>query len=134
MELSDLVGSHMLSGVDELNERIEQYRNCYEDCQVLRFVLDGKTYKATEDPRDGYRSCLRDIAIVDEQVKNNFPAVSVVCSVREKDKFGEVRILEMRDSANSELILEVGTENLDDYYPAFIANWYPEKMDVNKPA
>ncbi len=52
MELKDLVGEHELSGVDTTRERVKKY-GAYEDCEVVRFVIDGKTYKATEDPDAG---------------------------------------------------------------------------------
>ena len=64
MELKDLVGEHELSGVDTTTERVKPYGDYYE---VVRFVIDGKTYKATEDPNDGYRSYLKELEVTDEK-------------------------------------------------------------------
>jgi hypothetical protein len=30
------------------------------------------------------------------------------------------------------VILEVGTDNNDDYYPSFVSSWKPENMAVNR--
>ena len=64
MELKDLVGLHELSGVDTTTEMIETWGENY----VVRFVLDGKTYKAIEDPEDGYRSHCKDLEVCDEEL------------------------------------------------------------------
>ena len=54
MELQELVGLHKLSGVDMSNEKIkEEWGDSFEDCQVINFILDKKTYTAIEDPSDG---------------------------------------------------------------------------------
>jgi hypothetical protein len=76
MELKDLVGLHELSGVDTTIEKVEQYRDHYENVDVVRFVLDGKTYKVIEDPVDGYRSYCKDLQVCHEKVSNTFPSKS----------------------------------------------------------
>jgi len=55
MELKDLAGEHILTGVDFENETIEKY------CEAVNFILDNETYTAIQDPNDGYRSCMREI-------------------------------------------------------------------------
>ena len=52
------------------------------------------------------------------EVKNTFPAVK----------------LELLDCKTGKTVLEVGTENTDDYYPCFVANWSPENMACNQSA
>ncbi len=83
MELKDLIGLHELSGVDMETKQIENYNN--DDAQVIRFVLDGKTYIATEDPNDGYRSTCNDLEVSDEPVKNTFSAHKVMGTMMRDD-------------------------------------------------
>jgi hypothetical protein len=35
------------------------------------------------------------------------------------------------DRTTNKLVLEVGTENIDDYYPGFVGRFHPENMAVN---
>jgi len=129
MELKDLVGLHKLSGVDMLSENIkETWGDGYEDSQVVRFILDGVTYSAIENPEDGYRSTMREIKKDSGEVRNKFPEQEVFC-VYDGDESDLLRILNVN---TSEEILVVGTDNIDDYYPGFIRYWNPENMDINK--
>lgn len=134
MELTDLVGKHKLSGVDMLNESIEStWGGRFEDCQVVRFILDGVTYSAIEDPNDGYRSSMEEIRIDSGVVTNTFPEQEVLCVYVDKDCHeGDTDILEVRNINTGETILRIGTENTDDYYPSFACEWNPENMDINK--
>ncbi len=125
--LESLVGEHVLTGVDSEQTRQEC---AYEDATALRFVLDGRIYVATEDPEDGYRSCLGGIAIVDgPPVVNVFPPCRVVGSMLESSSD---EILELRDVSTGKVVLEVGTSDTDDYYPSFVGNFTPESMAVNQ--
>lgn len=119
--LESLVGEHELSGVDMSVES-----NGYEDASVCRFVLDGKAYTATEDPDDGYRSYLGTLQEGGE-VKNSFPAQRVLCYMRG----GSDETLVFRDVVTGKEVLEVGTDNTDDYYPSFVAHFQPQNMAIN---
>lgn len=56
----------------------------------------------------------------------------MVARIRTKGEYsGTDDVLELLDVANGKLILEVGTSNVDDYYPGFVATWTPENMAVN---
>jgi hypothetical protein len=130
MELKDLVGEHSLSGVEFGKGPRDPYD--YEDPNTMTFVLDGVAYRVTEDPSDSYHSSMRDIEIVDATVSNTFAPVKVVGRHRTSSKYsGEDDVLELIDAANGEVILEVGTSNLDDYYPCYEAGFYPDRMAVN---
>ena len=115
MELYDLKGMHTLSGVEYIEDGI-------------RFVLDGHTYQANEDPEDGYRSCLRDIALCDASVQFRFEPVNVLCRMDESD---DDEILEFIDTGNGKTILRIGTADFSDYYPMCVMEWKPEKMAYN---
>ena len=132
MELKELVGEHMLDAVDFSTEQFNIFGSRFEDCQVMRFRLDGVVYVAVEDPNDGYRSMMNDIYTSNEVVKNTFPPVKVVCRHRENGRSGDVDdILEIIDVVTGKTIVEVGTENTDDYYPCFVASFSPENLAHN---
>jgi hypothetical protein len=134
MELKDLIGLHKLSGVDMNSESIKDtWGDNYEDCQVIRFVLDKKTYSAIEDPEDGYRSCMREIREDSAKVENTFAPQAVFCNYVNKGDYSEnADILEFQDVKTGKTLLRVGTDNTDDYYPQFICEWIPENMSINE--
>lgn len=134
VELKDLVGEHILSGVDFLSELTNKdWRPENEHCQVIRFCLDGKIYTAIEDPDDGYRSCMDDIFIdEDASMKNTFEGVKVRAVWEMGDGRETSNILALIDAETGEAVLEVGTGNTSDYYPYFVASFHPEAMSINK--
>jgi hypothetical protein len=147
MEVKDLTGEHILTGVDMENEDIEEYGGIFADCQVINFVLDGKTLSAIEDPTDGYRSSMKDlkeayknpsaadsfrrsiflISISPFFVKNMFPECRVVGKIRD----GQPDVIEFIDIVTGREVLSVGTDTTDDYYPSFVAEFLPENMTIN---
>jgi hypothetical protein len=135
IKLESLAGEHELTGVDYIAS--EELKSNYEwsgpyNGQVIRFVLDGKTYTAREDDNDGYRSAMEDL-VEGGVCKNQFAPQRVLCSIRTEGEYGSKDdVLEMRDIATGKLVLEVGTDNTDDYYPSFVANFKPENMACNQ--
>ena len=127
--LESLVGQHTLTGVDF---ETQTFNNGYRDeyCQVVNFVLDGETYTASEDPDDGYRSCMREIKKSNNVVKNMFASCNVIGTMRVPD-YGTSEIIDLTDSITRKVVLSVGTENTDDYYPMWVADFTPENMAVN---
>lgn len=137
VELKDLVGKHVLSGVDYFNDKIASGWDDerFEDCQVLNFVLDGKGYSAIENPSDGYRSMMREVRVIDPTlVSNRFPPIEVFAVYRDVARGGydSADLLYLYDIANAKLVLSVGTDRSDDYYPSFIAEFTPENMSTNQ--
>lgn len=133
MELTDLIGEHVLSGVDFSNEDVLTWGENYEPCQVMRFRLDGVVYQVVEDPSDGYRSSMRDITTSDVPIKNEFEGVRVVGRHDTGDAHDRNDILVLMDIVSGKDVLWCGTSNFDDYYPSFVANFTPENMAVNQP-
>ncbi len=128
IELKDLVGPHKLSGVDVSNVNVKnEYGGEMEDCQCISFVIDGKTCTAIENPDDGYRSSMREIRVNLAPLKNTFEPIDVICRYKTDH---ESDILEIIDVKNDKVVLEVGTDNTDDYYPYFVCNWIPENLSV----
>lgn len=121
VELESLVGKHILSGVD---------LGTQGEASTIVFLLDGKTYMAVEDPDDGYRSSLGTFEMTDLVVKNVFEGQEVVGSMSS----GSDTTLELTDAATGKIVLRVGTDNSDDYYPSFVSEFTPENMAANKAA
>jgi hypothetical protein len=125
IDLDCLVGAHLLDGVDDGVEG-------YGSASAFSFRLDGVVYTAVEDEDDGYRSSLDRIIVQpdDTAIKNAFPAVQVVARI----SHGEPRLLEIIDCVTGKTVIEVGTDDSDDYYPSFRSSFWPENMAVNKGA
>lgn len=124
IELESLCGEHQLSGAffDAINEHGEEQ-------QVLRFTLDGKHHEAIEDPSDGYRSCLQEIRTTDVAPANVFPSTKVIAGLKTQGEYGTVDcILQFLNAATGKIIIEIGTDNTDDYYPGFVALFSPENL------
>ena len=134
MQLKDLVGVHKFSGVDYIpstrsNEEQFKYMELGND---VIFCLDNVNFLLTENECDGYRSCMEDLEITDRQIKNTFPPQYVKCDHYTFDECGNKSDILKIFSMDDKLILEVGTDNTDDYYPYTVFNYYPENMDINK--
>jgi len=130
MELKDLIGEHVLSGVD-IGAKSVLCGDFHEDCEVISFILDGKTYTATEDPEDGYRSCMREIRESSDPVSNTFEGQRVLARMREDDRNESYDVLDLLDMQTGKIVLSVGTGDWDDYYPYWVAKFSPENMGVN---
>ena len=130
-ELRDLVGKFMLDAVDFTTEKGKD--KYHDDAQVCRFRLNGVIYMAREDPNDGYRSMLDELTVdpVRKHMDNSFPAIEVIGSYREKSGYGACEIIDLIDAVTGKVVLEIGTDNSDDYYPSFVANFQPENMVTN---
>jgi hypothetical protein len=128
MKLEWLVGEHIFSGCELIPG---------EDFATCLFVLDGNTYKAEEDPEDGYRSWCNDLEITYDRPHYTFPGIEVICSMKERDceyehSSHECDILVITDKKNGKLILEVGTNETNSYYPYCVFHYRPENMSCNE--
>ena len=125
MKLKDLVGNKKLDAVE-----VQSMAGFYGDCNLIKFRLDGIVYCAMEDVEDGYRSSMGYITVLDsDDVKNIFPAIDVICTYN-----GEYDsdLLVIYDAETRWVVLEVGTDRADYYYPFFVASFFPEAMITNK--
>lgn len=131
-EFKEFKGKHMFSGIDIGSAEIERY-DIKETVDTVSFILDGKAYKVTEDPSDGYRSGVLSFEETSDTVFNQFDPIEVFCLYREKGTYsGTDDVLEIRNIDTGELILEVGTSNIDDYYPSYVCNFTPENLGKTK--
>lgn len=127
----NLCGKHTFSGCELTSEDIECFYGV-ENCGICLFMLDGVTYKAVEDPDDGYRSYCRDLRISEKNPRYCFPAIEVVCSMMKDRNYERNDVLVVRDAENGKVILQVGTRNTDDYYPYCWFKYTPENMACNQ--
>jgi hypothetical protein len=134
MELRDLSGEHLFSGVDYIpsTSAKDEWDDFGND---ILFCIDGVNYIMTEDQADGYRSYMTELEITNREIKNVFPGQKVRCEFVDKvsdDYWSESANILQIYSSDNKLILEVGTKNTDDYYPYTVFEWRPENMEINK--
>lgn len=135
MDFKDLVGEHLFSGFDcvpHIKTDNESSWDSYgDDCLVC---IDGLNYLITEDLCDEWRSRMTEPEITTRKIRNTFPEQKVIIKHRTKNKDWQGEdddVLELY-SMNGDLILEIGTANISDWYPSAICNFMPESMEINK--
>lgn len=131
MELRDLAGKHILSGIEVGEKRFGTRLYVIEEQRYVKFTLDGIHYLAVEDPDDGYRSYMEDLQTTDDPCEIPLPNVEAVCHMTEDSKWGNNDILVFVDAANGKEILRIGTGNCYDYYPYCVMEYTPENMSCN---
>ena len=133
IELEALVGLRVLDGRGEF---IGEKRDYYSDRAPTVFVLrlDGVLYWFQEDPDDGYRSSLNyvrtaEIGDLPPGSFVEFPPMTVNVGIQTRPPAGDYSTRDYRlygvNEATGLVVFEVGTTNLDDYYPSFTARWDP---------
>lgn len=130
IQMDEVSGFKMLSGVGYGSMGDSRYHKS----EVFTFVLDDKAYSAIEDPDDGYRSHLGGFYISDHIPKHvtRFPETEVLCLCNE-DIGDDNDILSLYDSTTGCIVVEIGTDYTDSYYPFFVDNYTPENMVCNNP-
>lgn len=131
-ELKDLCGKHCLSGIERGTITKERYGTNYEDCNYIKFCLDGTNYMAVENPDDGYRSYCEDLVETDEPCNVQIPDTDVIGTMQPDDKDGTHDVLQLFDEITGEIVLRVGTRYIDDYYPMCVQEWHPENLACNQ--
>ena len=120
-------GWHELSGFCDSTVR-DSYND--EDVNALIICIDGKNYLCYEDPDDGYRSH-SEFKETEQECTNTFPPQRVMIKKYDEennyDKNHGIKIY----SPDFELILHVGTQNYDDWYPMAVWEWHPENLPIN---
>lgn len=132
VELEALLGEHLLDAVDTFVERVKNYGDQFEDANAIRFRLDGIVYTAVEDPSDGYRSSLGSIFVSpNDEIRNVFPPTRVVVTKNGNADGQTNDTLQFIDVETSKIVMEVGTDNTDDYYPYFVGEFNPQNLAAN---
>lgn len=108
------------------------------DISIIEFNLNGIFYSAVENPSDGYRSSLYGLFRNDELSKYSdeisFPVPLKVevsflesyATTLEEDYFKESEIV--RFSYNKKTVMDIGTHNIDDYYPLCVLHLYKDHI------
>lgn len=115
------------------------YKGWESDGDGVILMLDGDIYYCYENPDDGYRSysviekakSLDEIKC-DHQLATFPPQEVYVKFTDKKDELGDPSWECLITNEYNELILKVGTDNYDDYYPMAIFEYHPENLLINK--
>lgn len=108
------------------------------DASGVAMDLGDITVFVFEDPCDDYRSCSNEPMIVKQAlysfgVSPDYIRVPVLITRwTQSERGGEADGLEFTDRRNGKLILRVGTDNSDDYYPSFVCEWQPANIAENE--
>lgn len=126
-QLEDFVGHHYTFQAIDTSIKIPIPYDSYsgyagdDDVNAIIFVLDNTAYIATEDPSDGYRSTLDSIELYTKPLSSTtllLPDIPVIC--RKQLNNDVIEFLE-----DTHLWLEIGTDRSDDYYPRYVADFWP---------
>ena len=119
-----------LDGRRFILDAVDTYPSLPTNTNGLRFRLDGVVYCAEEDPDDGYRSLLRRLGRQDtNEITNVFsPGCQVIARLRPEY---DSKVLDLLNQYTKTMVLRVGTDYTDDYYPQCILSWCPEEMHAN---
>ena len=122
IELKDLIGEHILTGVGEVKAEDETYF----------FVLDEKTYFVRVDPEDN-RCLINNVYLTNEHeefiFEDFFPAQEVRVEHNELDEYDH-DVVTMFSKNTGLVVFQFGT-NCADWYPEVIFELSPENFDVN---
>ena len=127
--LHELVGKHMLTAAARTDVR----HPFDSDANGIMWFMDNKIYAVFEDPDDGYRSHAGPIFVATGDassvggIEAEYIQREVIARMAPKaeDDWYESEVLELIDVQNGHTWLRVGTRDVNDYYPSFVAEWHP---------
>lgn len=133
VKLEDLVGRHMLDVAMVMSRLPVDDDDWSEEVDVMSFGMDGKTYTATEDADDGYRSMLGSLEVEDGHTTAILSGTHIEREVEIKyfSKYPDTKpcnhewcdIIRIIDVQTKHIWLELGTDHSDKYYPFCIMRW-----------
>lgn len=142
MELKDFINMHVLSGVDIFPHSSQEFHKLMREKDgynadnfgnVIRFIIDGVTYECVEDNDDGYRSYCGQLYLSDNEVVNKFEPQVMMGKMGIENEYDNLSdILYLYDYGTNKLVLKIGTDRSDNYYPCSIIQFYPENMWINR--
>lgn len=138
VELSDLVGTHILDTAAVMTVLPPEDASWGEERSCASFGMDGKTYTAIEDPNDGYRSYLSAITVDEGHTEALIGASpigrKVVCTHEDCAPAGGFEdgrdLLTVTDAKTGHVWMVLGTTNTDDYYPCCVLEWNAMEPDT----
>ena len=127
-------GKHKFSGIEPY-ARPSDY---WGECEGYYIVIDDTVYAFERDPDDGGRSygnlyIPENISVND--IKNRFPAEDVIITLYNRDKsdsYEDKRFYTIVNAETGKVILKIGTDYTESYYPVAICHYYPENIAINQ--
>ena len=80
-----------------------------------------------KNPDDGYRSCMEEIKKSDVKIINIFKPCKVIGTM---DTVND--IINFVDIYTNKVVLSIGTDHSDQWYPYWVAEFVPENMVINQ--
>lgn len=126
-------GRHILSGIGDYAKQLGDYE---EDPEAVVLQIDGINYGFYVGPSDGYRSYSEVEELSDFKCQHTFSPQFVDLEIEETPRpYDDYDyILKFKDAINGKIVLEVGTEFANDYYPCAVFRWFPENLEINRKA
>lgn len=115
-----LYGIHTLSGCEYSFDK-----NGYSS---FRFILDGNTYEAVENPDDGYRSFIGGVYPTTENCARNIPDIEVEIMECSDGNLDGIQFVVREDGYSARCVITIATNNYDGYYPFAVMNFKPENF------
>lgn len=131
LDLSDFEGQHLLSGV-EFDTTDPRGWSDGDKANRITLVIDDVPFGFVEDPNDGYRSTMECVELSDAIVNNTFEHILLDFTYINEEHH-ELLVAHkpgMNDKSLETAVLQVGTDNTDDYYPCYVDYWSPEKLHL----
>lgn len=126
-------GIYRLTSLDDVTVQLMG-----ETVEGHAFTLNGETYVAYLDPDDGWRSYgyleKADSGLKGFKPKNTFPPVLVEVVYEDIENYVEGFLMEagwiisMVHPKTKEVILRIGTDYTDAFYPYGVCHWHPENI------
>lgn len=138
MKLEDLNEKWIeFGGIFDSSYEVKTWRDETETANIVYVLLNGKVFEFKEDPDDGYRShCLTE-EDVERPLNAKFTlehapiklfARSIELKGSNYDHFDGIKLFKTPESEKH--VAAFGTDNIDDYYPSYIA--YIDVKELNK--
>jgi len=140
IQLADLLGMHALHGIARDVVAVGRYN---ETVQRVVLLIDDFVVEFLEDAEDGYRSSLGKATRYQSVSRYNaecdgvsfapiHPALIVTFRHRADGRFGKADAIYAIDERTGLVVLDVGTDDIDDYYPSFVFEWNPAGWELPK--
>lgn len=127
----DLCGERQLRAI-----RTDVVHPFNSEASGVALDLEDMTVFVFEDPSDGYRSCaaaplVAKCSLYEFGCSPEYLRVPVLIQRWTKSDYGTPDGVEFIDRRNGKVILLLGTDNSDDYYPSFTCDWRPANLADN---
>ena len=125
-------GKHEFSGIEPFQYQ-DKYGNIRDGYYI---IIDNVVYAFEIDHDDGWRS-YGDIYIPEKisvySINNRFLAQEVIITLHHREHTdGNKEFYTIVNAETGEVILEIGTDYSESFYPMAICHYYPENMSVNQ--